>query len=271
MPLSFIVTPSKLHKRSWRAYEEIGFVTKRKSSISTTPDQPVQASQSSAGDIEAFLATARELAPGAADERQSRGRLIFALDATMSRQPAWDEACHIQSEMFKEAGKLSGLDIKLIFFRGMGECKASRWYSDPKALARAMEGVACRGGRTQIRKVLSSALSEARKGKVSAVVYVGDCVEENVDELCARAGELGLLGVPMFVFQEGGDPVAEAAFREIARLSRGAYCPFGAGAARRLSELLRAVAAFASGGQNALAAMERSGSSGARLLLEQLK
>ena len=37
------------------------------------------------------------------------------------------------------------------------------------------------------------------------------------------------------MFQEGGDPVAEQAFREIARLTRGAYCRFDPGAAHQLA------------------------------------
>ncbi|MES0809185.1 VWA domain-containing protein [Roseibium sp. SCPC15] len=189
----------------------------------------------------------------------------------MSRQPTWDQACHIQAEMFQEADKISGLKIKLVYFRGFGECKASRWFEHGGELANAMGRISCQGGRTQIRKVLTAALAAADKEKIAALVYVGDCMEEDVDILCDKAGELGLRGVPMFLFQEGRDAVAERAFREMARLTNGAYCPFDAGSARQLAELLKAVAVFASGGHSALQALERSGGQGARLLLEQLK
>ena len=64
------------------------------------------------------------------------------------------------------------------------------------------------------------------RGKVQALVFVGDAMEEAIDNLCQAAGELGILGIPVFMFQEGGDPIAENAYREIARLSRGAYCRF---------------------------------------------
>src|SRR6202011_5711431 len=77
----------------------------------------------------------------------------------------------------------------------------------------------------------------------------GDAMEENLDDLCHAAGELGLLSVPAFMFQEGDDPVSERAFREIARLTRGAYCRFDPGAAHQLAELLRAAAACAAGGR----------------------
>jgi hypothetical protein len=97
---------------------------------------------------------------------------------------------------------------------------------------------------------------------VGALVFIGDAMEENLDELCAGAGELGLRSIPAFMFQEGDDPVCEQAFREIARLSRGAYCRFAPGAAHELAELLRAAAAYAAGGMKALAAL-RGRSTGA--------
>jgi len=111
---------------------------------------------------------------------------------------------------------------------------------------------------------------------VNALVYVGDCMEENIDELSDLAGRLGLKGVPVFLFQEGHDPSAERAFRELARLSNGAYCRFNAGAAEQLRELLSAVAVYASGGLKALEDLgEKRGhggaQSGVQLLLEQLK
>lgn len=223
--------------------------------------------RSADADISAFLEKARDLDPPV----EAGGRLVFALDATMSRQPTWDQACHIQAEMFQEAGRIGGLKIKLVFFRGFGECKSSRWFENGSELAAAMSRISCQGGRTQIRKVLNAALAAAGKEKISALVYVGDCMEEDVDLLCERAGELGLLGVPMFLFQEGRDSVAERAFREMARLTKGAYCPFDTGSARQLAELLKAVAVYASGGRKALTALEKQGGAGARLLLAQLK
>ena len=170
-------------------------------------------------EVDAFL---RKLALTPAPSGSGRGRLVFALDATMSRQPTWDRACHIQSDMFREADKVGGLDIKLVFFRGFNECKASQWYGQSAPLLRAMTSIACQGGYTQIEKVLKRAVKEAREGRVNALVYVGDSCEEEIDAVCAVAGELGLLGVPVFMFQEGADPYAQSVFREVARLSGGA-------------------------------------------------
>jgi hypothetical protein len=224
---------------------------------------------SSRSEIDAFLDRVRSLAPSGGVG--TRGRLVFALDATMSRQPTWDTACRLQGDMFREAAAIGGLDVQLLYYRGLAECRASRWVSDADRLADLMTRIDCRGGHTQIRKILAHARAETERAKVQALVFVGDAMEESVDDLCASAGELGLLGVPAFMFQEGHDAIAEQAFREIARLTGGAYCRFAPGAAYELAELLRAVAAYAAGGMRALADLSKRQGSGTRRLLEQLR
>ena len=132
-----------------------------------------------------------------------------------------------------------------------------------------MEG-RCLRGRFTGRDL--SSLVESEQTKVNAVIYVGDCMEEDIDELSQRAGTLGLMGVPMFVFQEGRDTKAETAFKEIARLTQGAYCHFDAGSARQLRDLLAAVAVYASGGRKALRDYgEATKSAAAVRLLDQLR
>ena len=243
-------------------------MTSDKTPMKRPGDTPAETS--SADEVTDFLAKMKAMGP-APGARGERGRLIFAMDATMSRQPAWDRALQIQAEMFAETAKVGGLDVQLVYFRGFGECRSSKWVSDPTALARLMTGMQCRGGHTQIGKVLAHIRKEAAQRKINAVVYVGDCMEENIDELCARAGEIGILGVPIFMFQDGREPVAEQAFREIARLTKGAYCRFDHGSARQLRELLSAVAVYAAGGRQALADLSRGRGGEATLLLEQLK
>ena len=196
-----------------------------------------------------------------------KGRLLFALDATMSRQPTWDLACQLQAEMFKAVSGIGALKVQLLYFRGFGECRASKWVDDANGLARLMTGLECRGGHTQISKVLAHARAEHSREKINAVVYVGDAMEENVDSLAQKAGELGLLGCPMFLFQEGYDQTAERAFREFARLTKGAYARFDTSASRELAALLRAVAAYATGGREALRLQQGSP---AQKLLAQL-
>ena len=227
------------------------------------------ATPSARSDIDAFLAQVKSLGP--ANAAGQRGRMIFALDATMSRQPLWDTACQLQADMFREAAAIGGLDVQLVYYRGLAECRASRWVSDATQLAGLMERIDCRGGHSQIGKILAHARRESEKQKVQALVFVGDAMEEKIDDLCAAAGALGLLGVPAFVFQEGHDPIAEQAFREIARLSRGAYGRFDVGAAHQLAELLRAAAAYAAGGMKALENLSAKRSAGAVKLLQQLR
>ena len=216
--------------------------------------------RSTAADIAAFLARARAASP------DSKGRLIFALDATMSRQPTWDMACSLQADMFREATAIGSLEIRLVYYRGGDECRASRWISDSAQLARLMAKIDCRGGNTQIGKVLADARREAAASAVRAVVFVGDAMEEHIDALCAKAGELGLLKVPVFMFQEGCDIKVERAFKEIARLTGGAWCRFDPGAAAQLRDLLRAAAAYAAGGREALLLMSKRGNGAASLL-----
>jgi hypothetical protein len=222
-----------------------------------------EANPSASEDIAAFVARARAMSPHAAG---ARGRLVFALDATMSRQPTWDMACALQADMFREAAAVGSLDIRLVYYRGFNECRASGWISDTAQLAKLMARIDCQGGNTQIGKVLSEARREAAASGVRAVVFVGDAMEEQVDDLCGKAGELGLLKVPVFMFQEGHDSTAEHAFREIARLTGGAWCRFDPGAAAQLRELLRAAAAYAAGGREALLRLSKTGSNAARLL-----
>jgi hypothetical protein len=202
----------------------------------------------SAAEIEAFLGTAREVGAVAG----GRGRLVFALDATMSRQPTWDVAASVQAGMFDAAAAVGGLSVQLCYFRGFNECRASRWVSDPRALRDLMATIRCQSGTTQIGRVLRHVGEEAGRSPVRALIYVGDAVEEGMDGLCAAAGELGLLGVKAFMFHEGGAPGVASGFAEIARLTGGAALAFDTTAPASLAALLRAVAAYAAGGEAAL-------------------
>jgi hypothetical protein len=225
--------------------------------------------RSSRAEVDAFL---RRVAATPAVKSGGRpGRLIFAMDATASREPTWDHACHLQAQMFAETAALGGLAIQLCYYRGLSEFTAGPWLTKAAELQRRMAAVHCMGGHTQIRKVLEHALAEVRREMIDALVFVGDCMEEDVDTLCHLAGQLGIHGVPVFVFQEGREPTAELAFRQIARLSRGAYCPFDAGSAQQLRELLSAVAVYAAGGRRALADYSKTHGEAVKLLTRQIE
>lgn len=203
---------------------------------------------SSSKDVSAFLAKAA-CVPALS---QVKGRLIFAVDATMSRQPTWDRAIEIQADMFKVAETIGKLAVQLVYFRGRGEFRASGWTTTPRALADQMRGVSCRSGFTQLQRVLSHVADEARRTRIGALVYIGDCFEEDPELTAKAAGALALLGVPAFMFHEGDEPNAAATFREIAMLTKGVYARFDHGAAARLREFLTAAAVYATGGSVAL-------------------
>jgi hypothetical protein len=217
---------------------------------------------------DAFL---REIERLPARPAGTRGRLLFAMDATASREPTWDHACAIQGEMFVAADTLGGLDVRLAFYRGFDEFKVSRWTSDGRELARLMSSVRCLAGRTQIARLLRYAGEQRRDSRIDALVFVGDCCEEDVDQVSHEAGQLGLLGLPVFVFQEGDDRIASRLFPQIAKLTRGAYCKFDRNSPDQLRRLLGAVAAYAAGGREALLKYGRDKGGAVALLTRQLK
>jgi VWA domain containing CoxE-like protein len=213
--------------------------------------------------------------------RRNRGRLIFALDATASREGMWDMASQLQAAMFEEAAKIGGLDVQLVYYRGTDEVRCSSWFSDAGELVSRMSMIGCMAGTTKIGRVLQHIRTENAREKISAVIFVGDAMEEKPQELYDAA--VGL--PPVFMFQEGdglalyvdmrGEYVVdhpplkvETVFREIAKLTNGAWARFDAGAAAKLGELLQAVAAFAVGGVKALADLRTES---ARKLLGQMK
>lgn len=235
---------------------------KNKDVTKTTQGARALRKRSSSSEIASFLKTAGELTT------PRSGNLIFAMDATMSRQPTWDRAMVHQASMFDAVGKTGDLAVQLVYFRGLNECRASKWVINARALRDLMLSISCLAGHTQIARVLKHATSETAKTPVSALVYIGDAIEENIEVLCQKAGELGVRGIRCFFFQDGLDMVAERGFREMARLTGGAYLRLGPDSAKELAELLGAVALYARGG---LRALSESTSSEARLLLEQMK
>ncbi len=189
--------------------------------------------------------------PAVRSDKQ-RGRLLFAMDATASRQPMWDRACHIQGQMFQETAALGGLDVQLAYYRGYLEFSATDWQDNGRDLLSHMTSIQCAAGQTQIAKVIKHGIREAGGIPIQALIFVGDAIEEDPDVLNRLAGQLGMLGVPIFMFQDGPDVIAERAFRDIARLSNGAYFQFDSNSADKLKQLLCAVAVFAAGGYGAL-------------------
>lgn len=224
--------------------------------------------QSSSTAVGQFLNRTKQLPQRGSSKARLRGRLIFALDATASRQPSWDRACQLQGQMFRATMQLGGLDLQLCYYRGFQEFHYSHWMNDSASLLRTMNKVQCLGGYTQLERVLQHSLKENHQQSIQAVIIIADAIEEKVDALCAKAGQLGLLGVPLFMFQEGHDIAARHCFQQMATLTKGAYASFDEHSAEYLADLLAAVATFASGGKQAL---QQLPSNAAQQLLQQLK
>jgi hypothetical protein len=224
--------------------------------------------ESSRSEVDAFL---RKMASTPVVKSSTQlGRLMFALDATASRGPTWDRACHVQAEMFEQTAGLGGLAIQLCYYRGFKEFRATDWLTNTTVLQDRMAAVRCLGGHTQISQVLQHAIRETKQKKVNALVFVGDCMEEDLDTLCKLAGELGIYNLPVFLFHEGNDPTAARAFKQIARLTKGAYCPFDEGSAQQLRDLLSAVAVYAAGGHRALQSFSKARGEKVKLLTRQM-
>jgi hypothetical protein len=223
--------------------------------MTNLPDKPGSAA------VAAFLNRVAAM-PAVAPARGTTGRLIFAMDATASRQPSWDRACYLQAEMFLAVRDIGGLAVSLAYYRGFQEFAATPFLTHAEDLARRMAAVTCLGGQTQIGRTLRHALAETQRQRVNAMILVGDAFEEDVDSVCHIAGQLGLRGLPVFCFQEGENPVARNALRQVAKLSGGAWAPFDSSSATALRDLLRAVAVFAAGGRPALARLPGSAARG---------
>jgi len=175
-------------------------------------------------------------------------------------------ASQLQSEMFNETAKLGGLEMMVIYFRGMDEVGASNSTSDARELQHFMGRIRCEGGYTKYARAFERVRQEHQRAAINAVIVIGDMCEERPPAPIYDA--VAGLGVPCFCFQEGNDPELRPVFEKIRDLTKGAYYAFDAGSIAQLRELLQAVARFAVGGLTALADLRTDG---ARKLLGQLK
>ena len=213
--------------------------------------------------VDKFLDQVKQLP----QRNQTANRLIFGLDATASREPMWDLATQLHAELFNTATAVN-LEVQLAYYRGYNEFKVSDWTQNAVQLREKMMRVRCLGGITQINRFLNHVRTQAQSERLKAAVFIGDACEESPVEILSVAGQLGLLQIPIFVFQEGHNFMATDVFVGIAKRSGGAHIPFTAGSAKELQMLLKAVAEYASGGIDAIAKLRSPLSS---RLLEQLK
>jgi hypothetical protein len=198
--------------------------------------------------VEQFLSTRKAITAG-------YSKLVFSVDCTASRAATWTAAQKLQSKMLRDhAGDLM---LKLVFFRG-DELRESAWTSDANRLATSMSKLECITGITQIARILRLAIREHETaGPIQALIFIGDACEEFEDELAGLASELGRHRLPAFVFQEGGDPVAERVLKLIAERSGGKYFRFNSKDVAGLAKQLGAVATFAVTGDASVLAITK--------------
>jgi hypothetical protein len=183
--------------------------------------------------------------------RRDPARLIFALDLTGSREHSLQQARIATAGMFEATTSIGPVQVQLVYYRGVRECQASDWQTDPRILSQWMWGLRCEGGETQIARVLRFAL--AAPGKISAVVFIGDHCEDNPATLHDLARGLGQRSRPIFVFHECADHdprslAAKPVFKHMAEASGGIYVEFKPDSAAVLRELLSSIAAFSAAG-----------------------
>jgi len=200
------------------------------------------------------IATVRQQIERQKFEARHTPRMIFAMDATGSREPTWEMASKLHREM---GAVLGDLTLQLVFFRG-AECKASGWVTGGQRLAELMNKVRCSSGYTQIGRVLRRAIEAGCEHAIRALVYVGDCCEEDGEELFALAEQLKRQRIPIFLFHEGYDSIAEPIFRGLAKITGGIYASFDAGSAEQLRKLLTGAAEYAAGKHQSIGALRNT-------------
>lgn len=202
-----------------------------------------------------------------------KGRLIFALDLTGSREHSLKQARIATAAMFDTIKALGAVAIKLVYYRG-SEIKATHWQNDPAVLAHSMRRLSCETGYTQIARMLRLALDEHEP--VCGVVFVGDHCEDDPGELRDLAQALGRKSCRCFVFHECADHddrsiEAKPIFKAMASLSGGVYVEFKPDSGAVLREMLGNVGALAAAGVEGVKRVALPQTPEARQLQTQLR
>jgi hypothetical protein len=211
--------------------------------------------------------------PASSPPRRDPARLIFALDLTSSRERSLNQARIATAAMFDAVTAIGAVQVRMIYYRGDGECQISAWHADPEILSQTMRRLSCEAGGTQIARVLRIVLAQPEK--ISAVVFIGDHCEDDSDALEDLARELGRRSRPLYIFHECADRdprslQAKPVFKSMAAASGGIYVEFKPDSGGVLRELLSSVAAFSAGGKQGLTQIQPAATPQARQLQNRL-
>lgn len=148
------------------------------------------------------LAVFKETVQNLPAARSGKGKVIFIVDATASREATWSKTMDLQ---FKAFDAMKGLEVQLVYFRGdrkEKEIKASPFIRKPDVLRRLMGKIECIAGSTQIVRALTHVRVQQQSNPAAAVVYVGDVCEDN-HAVAVEAAHA--TGVRVFVLHETDD------------------------------------------------------------------
>jgi hypothetical protein len=200
---------------------------------------------------------------GAAVAPPRKPRLVFAIDATASRDRAWEAAKQVTDCIFRAAP--GGIEVALAVHSGGKLARFSPFHPHVDNIRDEAAGVACVAGPTRMLDIMEETL---RRTGVKALVYIGDCFEEDMERGLAVAERLGLRGIKLVVLHDTttGGTGSGGAFRMMAARAGGLVLPFDMSSLDRLADALSAVGAYVAGGPDRLRAM-RLDSPAARLLL----
>jgi hypothetical protein len=205
--------------------------------------------------------------PPAETGTAARPRLVFAVDATASREPAWEAARQVTDALVKALP--GALDVALAVHGGSRVHTFTGFTADAAALRDRAAGVTCQAGLTRLLPILSASLKQS---SVRVIVYIGDVFEESLTHGRRLADSLGAQGTKLIVLHDTADASARRdaeVFWDLAKRTGGCVLPFDAGAPGRLRNILSAVAVYAVGGEKLLRE-QRHALPGAVALLEHL-
>jgi hypothetical protein len=207
----------------------------------------------------------------------ARPRMILAVatEAADDTTFIWDRLQVIQREMFA-AGPI---EVKFAYFGAEGALQvrpfiATSWATTARdmqdIMARGRAGCVC-GCYVNVSDILKHTLEETKQAPVQAVVIVADSFYNpgRFDAALDLARQLRVVGVKLFLFQSSARS-RSAELEALAKATGGAFIQFNPNIERiaeQLPETMTALAHFAVGGIEALAAQDTES---AALLLEQM-
>lgn len=220
----------------------------------------------------AMSATPKQEILAKAIANPKRPRLLFAMDATASREACWNVAKEITGAMFEAVP--GELDVALAYHSGGLLQQMTEFSSQAKAFLDKVQSVRCSAGSTALNQILDKATQTIG---LKAFIYIGDCFEENPTLAVELAEQLKLKGVRCFIFHDVSSQLqgydtkaARKVFEQIAKITGGALLPFDEKSPALVRELLAAISIYATGGIKALEQTTKL-LPAARLLLEQMQ